>query len=296
MRKTKMNDSNKKEDSWIRKLPTIIVILAVLIFMIVAFSNHNQFKNWKSEKSELTEKVKQTGTQLDLLRAENGSLQDVTKKVEIMEQQAAEMTAAHQKLIEEKNITDSALSKLRQELRDLNGQVSATKTDVAELTKESETLNSANQRLRSEILNKKGVLDSIEFLQRQKPVLEQNIQDLKTRNDLAAKANIEQQAKHVTLQKKIKEGEVSIQAQNEGLTALSNELSELKETVKELSEQKEKLVMLEDQQKRLEYLEYLQLQKESMETSINNLLEKGRMLEEKNLKLQQKIRGHNTNF
>ena len=282
-----MNDSNKKEDSWIRKLPTIIVILAVLIFMIVAFSNHNQFKNWKSEKSELTEKVKQTGTQLDLLRAENGSLQDVTKKVEIMEQQAAEMTAAHEKLIEEKNITDSALSKLRQELRDLNGQVSATKNDVAELTKESETLNSANQRLRSGILNKKGVLDSIEFLQRQKPVLEQNIQDLKTRNDLAAKANIEQQAKHVTLQKKIKEGEVSIQAQNEGLTALSNELSELKETVKELSEQKEKLVMFEDQQKRLEYLEYLQLQKESMETSINNLLEKGRMLEEKNLKLQQ---------
>jgi chromosome segregation ATPase len=287
MRKTKMNDSNKKEDSWIRKLPTIIVILAVLIFMIVAFSNHNQFKNWKSEKSELTEKVKQTGTQLDLLRAENGSLQDVTKKVEIMEQQAAEMTAAHEKLIEEKNITDSVLSKLRQELRDLNGQVSATKTEVAELTKESETLNSANQGLRSEILNKKGVLDSIEFLQRQKPVLEQNIQDLKTRNDLAAKANIEQQAKHVTLQKKIKEGEVSIQAQNERLTALSNELSEFKETVKELSEQKENLVMLEDQQKRLEYLEYLQLQKESMETSINNLLEKGRMLEEKNLKLQQ---------
>lgn len=282
-----MNDSNKKEDSWIRKLPTIIVILAVLTFIIVAFSNHNQFKNWKSEKSELTEKVKQTGTQLDLLRAENGSLQDVTKKVEIMEQQAAEMTAAHEKLIEEKNITESALSKLRQELRDLNGQVSATKTEVAELTKESETLNSANQRLRSEILNKKGVLDSIEFLQRQKPVLEQNIQDLKTRNDLAAKANIEQQAKHVTLQKKIKEGEVSIQAQNERLTALSNELSELKETVKELSEQKENLVMLEDQQKRLEYLEYLQLQKESMETSINNLLEKGRMLEEKNLKLQQ---------
>ena len=282
-----MNDSDKKEDSWVRKLPTIIVILAVLTFIIVAFSNHNQFKNWKSEKSELTEKVKQTGTQLDLLRAENGSLQDVTKKVEIMEQQAAEMTAAHEKLIEEKNITESALSKLRQELRDLNGQVSATKTEVAELTKESETLNSANQRLRSEILNKKGVLDSIEFLQRQKPVLEQNIQDLKTRNDLAAKANIEQQAKHLTLQKKIKEGEVSIQAQNERLTALSNELSELKETVKELSEQKENLVMLEDQQKRLEYLEYLQLQKESMETSINNLLEKGRMLEEKNLKPQQ---------
>ena len=282
-----MNDSDKKEDSWIRKLPTIIVILAVLTFIIVAFSNHSQFKNWKSEKSELTEKVKQTGTQLDLLRAENGSLQDVTKKVEIMEQQAAEMTAAHEKLIEEKNITESALSKLRQELRDLNGQVSATKTEVAELTKESETLNSANQRLRSEILNKKGVLDSIEFLQRQKPILEQSIQDLKTRNDLVAKEVLEQQDKLETLQKKTKEGEVSIQAQNERHTALSNELSELKKTVKELSEQKEKLVMLEDQQKRLEYLEYLQLQKESMETSINNLLEKGRMLEEKNLKLQQ---------
>lgn len=282
-----MNDSNKKEDSWIRKLPTIIVILAVLIFMIVAFSNHNQFKNWKSEKSELTEKVKQTGTQLDLLRAENGSLQDVTKKVEIMEQQAAEMTAAHEKLIEEKNITDSALSKLRQELRDLNGQVSATKTDVAELMKESKTLNRSNLGIRGEILNKKGVLDSIEFLQRQKPILEQSIQDLKTRNDLVAKEVLEQQDKLETLQKKTKEGEVSIQAQNERLTALSNELSELKETVKELSEQKENLVMLEDQQKRLEYLEYLQLQKESMETSINNLLEKGRMLEEKNLKLQQ---------
>ena len=282
-----MNDSNKKEDSWIRKLPTIIVILAVLIFMIVAFSNHNQFKNWKSEKSELTEKVKQTGTQLDLLRAENGSLQDVTKKVEIMEQQAAEMTAAHEKLIEEKNITDSALSKLRQELRDLNGQVSATKTDVAELMKESKTLNRSNLGIRGEILNKKGVLDSIEFLQRQKPILEQSIQDLKTRNDLVAKEVLEQQDKLETLQKKTKEGEVSIQAQNERHTALSNELSELKKTVKELSEQKEKLAMLEDQKKRLEYLEYLQLQKESMEISINNLLEKGRMLEEKNLKLQQ---------
>ena len=282
-----MNDSDKKEDSWIRKLPTIIVILAVLIFIIVAFSNHYQYNNWKSEKSELTEKVKQTGTQLDLLRAENGSLQDVTKKVEIMEQQAAEMTAAHEKLIKEKKITDSTLAKLRLELRDLNGQVSATKTEVAELMKESGTLNSSNQRLRSEILNKKGVLDSIEFLQRQKPILEQSIQDLKTRNDLAAKGVLEQQAELETLQKKIKEGEVSIQAQNQRHTALSNELSELKETVKELSGQKENLVMLEDQQKRLEYLEYLQLQKESMEISINTLLEKAKMLEEKELKLQQ---------
>ena len=281
-----MNDSDTKEDSWIRKLPTIIVILALLTFMIVAFTNHYQYNNWKSEKSAFTEKVKQTGTQLDLLRAENGSLQDVTKKVEILEQQAAEMTAAHEKLIEEKNSTESTLAKLRLELRDLNEQVSATKTEVAELTKESGTLNSSNQGLRSEILNKKGVLDSIEFLQRQKPILEQSNQDLKTRNDLVAKANIEQQAELETLQKKIKEGEVSIQTQNERLTALSNELSELQETVKELSEQNENLVMLEDQQKRLEYLEYLQLQKESMETSINTLLDKAKMLEEK-LKLQQ---------
>ena len=282
-----MNDLEKKEDSWIRKLPTIIVILAVLIFMIIAFSDHNQSKNWKTEKSKLTEEVKQTGAKLDLLRAANGSLQDVTKKVEIMEQQAVEMTAAHEKLIKEKNITDSALSKLRLELRDLNGQVSASKTEVAGLMKESETLNSTNIRLRGEILNKKGVLDSIEFLQRQKSVLEQNIQDLKTRNDLAAKADLEQQAKLEALQKKIKEEEVSIQAQKERYTALSNELSELTETVKKLSEQKEKLTMLEDQQKRLEYLEYLQQQKVSMEISINELLEKGKMLEEKNLKLQQ---------
>ncbi|MBE9520848.1 MAG: hypothetical protein IME97_06935 [Proteobacteria bacterium] len=153
--------------------------------------------------------------------------------------------------------------------------------------KEIETLNSTNLRLRGEILNKKGVLDSIEFLQRQKPVLEQNIQDLKTRNDLAAKADLEQQAKLEALQKKIKQGEVSIQAQKERYTALSNELSDLTETVKKLSEQKDKLVMLEDQQKRLAYLEYLQQQKESMEISINELLEKGRLLEEKNLKLQQ---------
>jgi len=282
-----MNDQDKKEDSWVRKLPIIIVILAVLIFMIVAFTDHNQYKNWKTEKSKLTEEVKQAGAQLDLLRAANGSLQDVTKKVETMEQQAAELTAAHEKLIKEKNITDSALAKLRLELRDLNGQVSASRTEVAGLMKESDTLNSTNIRLRGEILNKKGVLDSIEFLQRQKPVLEQNIQDLKTRIDLAAKAALEQQAKLEALQKKIIEGEASIQAQKERYTALSNELSELTETVKKLSEQKDKLTMLDDQQKRLEYLEYLQQQKESMEISINELLEKAKMLEEKNLKLQQ---------
>ena len=282
-----MNELDKKEDSWIRKLPTIIVFLAVLTFIIVAFSNHNQNKNWKTEKSKLTEEIKQTGAELVRLRAANGSLQDVTKKVAILEQQAAELTAAHEKLIEEKNITDSALSRLRQELTDLNGQVAASRTEVAELIKESETLNNTNLRLRGEILNKKGVLDSIEFLQRQKPVLEQNIQDLKTRIDLAAKADLEQQARLEALQKKTKEGEASIQEQKERYAALSHELSELTEAVKKLSEQKEKLTMLEDQQKRFEYLEYLQQQKESMEISINELLEQAKILEEQNLKLQQ---------
>ncbi len=282
-----MNDLDKKEDSWIRKLPTIIVILAVLTFIIIAFSNHNQFKNWKTEKSELTENLKQAGAQLDLLKAANGSLQDVTNKVKIMEQQVAEMSTALEKLIEEKNIAGSALLRLRQELRDLNGRVSAGRNVVAELMKESETLNSTNERFRVDVLNKKGVLDSIGFLQQQKPILEQNIQDLKSRNDLAAEAGLEQQAKLEALQKKIKEGEVAIQAQNERRTALSKELSELTETVKKLSSQEEKLAMLDDHQKKLEYLEYLQQQKESMEISINNLLEKGRMLEEKNLKLQQ---------
>jgi len=282
-----MNELDKKEDSWIRKLPTIIVFLAVLTFIIVAFSNHNQNKNWKTEKSKLTEEIKQTGAELVRLRAANGSLQDVTKKVAILEQQAAELTAAHEKLIEEKNITDSALSRLRQELTDLNGQVAASRTEVAELIKESETLNNTNLRLRGEILNKKGVLDSIEFLQRQKPVLEQNIQDLKTRIDLAAKADLEQQARLEALQKKTKEGEASIQEQKERYAALCHELSELTEAVKKLSEQKEKLTMLEDQQKRFEYLEYLQQQKESMEISINELLEQAKILEEQNLKLQQ---------
>jgi len=282
-----MNELDKKEDSWIRKLPTIIVFLAVLTFIIVAFTNHKQYKNWKTEKSKLTEELKQTGAELDILRTANGSLQDVTKKVETMEQQIAELTAAHEKLLEEKNTTDAAVIKLRQELSDLNGQVSAGRTEVAGLLEESKTLNNTNQRLRGEILNKKGVLDSIGFLQRQKPVLEQNIQELKARNDLAAKANLEQQARLEALQKKIKEGEASLQAQNERYTALSNEVSELTETVKKLSEQKEKITMLADQQKRLEYLEYLQQQKESMEISINELLEQAKMLEEKNSKLQQ---------
>jgi hypothetical protein len=47
-----MNDQGKKEDSWVRKLPTIIVALSVLIFGIVVFTNHNQYKKWKAEQSE----------------------------------------------------------------------------------------------------------------------------------------------------------------------------------------------------------------------------------------------------
>jgi chromosome segregation ATPase len=282
-----MDDQGKKEDSWIRKLPKIIVGLLVLIFVIIVFSNHNQYKKWQAEQSELTGKVKQTAAKLDNLQEASGSLQDVTKKAETLKQQAANMAVALEKLIEEKNSTDSALSRLRKELRDLNGQVSAGRNKVAELTKESDTLQSTNQRLRGDIVNKKSVLDSIKFLQRQIPLLEQNIQDLKTRNDLAAKVGLEQQAKLEAFQNKIKEGEAAIKAQNERRTALNNELSELTETVKKLSAQKEDLAMLDDLQKKLEYLENLQQQKESMEILINNLLEKGKMLETENLKLQQ---------
>ena len=317
-----MNDQGKKEDFWVRKLPTIIVALSVLIFMIVAFSSHNQYKKWKAEQSDLTGKVKQTGAELDHLKEASGSLQDVTKKVETQKQQAASMTVALEKLIEEKNSTDSALSRLRQELsqanqqlKDLSEQVSASKNKVAELTKETDTLQrtialrnkdiektnekikaarsqqemllKTVQRLEGDIVNKKSVLGSIEFLQRQRPMLEQKIQDLKTRNDLAAKVGLEQQAKLDTLQNKIKEGAAALQAQNERRTALSKELAELTEAVEKLSSQKENLAMLGDQQKKLEYLENLQQQKESMEIAINNLLQRGKMLEAKNLKLQQ---------
>ena len=118
-------------------------------------------------------------------------------------------------------------------------------------------------------------------------MLEQNIEDLKTRNDLATKIWLEKQAKLEALQIKIKEGEVAIQAQNKSHTTLSNELSELTETVKKLSSQKENLAMLDDHQKKLEYLEYLQQQKDSLEISINSLLEVGKMMEAKNLKIQQ---------
>lgn len=289
-----MDDQDKKDDSWVSKLPKIIVALLVLIFVIVVFSNHNQYKKWKAEQSELTGKVKQTGEKLDHLQEASGSLQDVTKKVETLKQQAASMTVALEKLIEEKNSTDSALSRLRQEfsqanqqLKDLNEQGSAGKNKVAELTKESDILQRINQRFRGDIANKKSVLDSIEFLQRQRPMFEQNIQDLKTRYDLAAKAGLERQSRLEDLQNKIKEGAAAMHAQNERRTALSNELSELTEAIKKLSSQKENLAMLDDHQKKLEYLENLQQQKESMEISINSLLELGKMLEEKNLKLQQ---------
>jgi chromosome segregation ATPase len=283
-----MNDTDKKEDSWIHKLPKIIAFLVVLIFIIIVIRDHTQYKKWKEDQSNLTGKVKQTSEELALLRETNGSLQDITKKVGTLEQRAVDMTAAQKKLIEEKNKTEITLSKLRQDLKDLNGQVSNNRKEVTELMKKSKTLNNTNQELRDDILNKKNVLHSIGFLQRQIPVLEQNIQDLKTRQDSAAKAGLEQQAKLEALQNEIKEGEAAIQVQNERRAALTGELTELTETVKKLSTQKDKLENWDDYQKKLEYFEYLEQQKDTLETSINNLLEKGKKMEESNLNLQQK--------
>ena len=283
-----MNNTDKKEDSWIQKLPKIIAFLVVLIFIIIVIRDHTQYKKWKEDQSNLTGKVKQTSEELALLRETNGSLQDITKKVGTLEQRAVDMTAAQEKLIEEKNKTEITLSKLRQDLKDLNGQVSNNRKEVTELMKKSKTLNNTNQELRDDILNKKNVLHSIGFLQRQIPVLEQNIQDLKTRQDSAAKAGLEQQAKLEALQNEIKEGEAAIQVQNERRAALTGELTELTETVKKLSTQKDKLENWDDYQKKLEYFEYLEQQKTTLETSINNLLEKGKKMEESNLNLQQK--------
>jgi predicted nucleic acid-binding Zn-ribbon protein len=283
-----MNDTDKKEDSWIHKLPKIIAFLVVLIFIIIVIRDHTQYKKWKEDQSNLTGKVKQTSEELALLREANGSLQDITKKVGTLEQRAVDMTAAQKKLIEEKNKTEITLSKLRQDLKDLNGQVSNNRKEVTELMKKSKTLNNTNQELRDDILNKKNVLHSIGFLQRQIPVLEQNIQDLKTRQDSAAKTGLEQQAKLEALQDEIKEGEAAIQVQNERRAALTGELTELTETVKKLSTQKDKLENWDDYQKKLEYFEYLEQQKDTLETSINNLLEKGKKMEESNLDLQQK--------
>ena len=283
-----MNNTDKKEDSWIQKLPKIIAFLVVLIFIIIVIRDHTQYKKWKEDQSNLTGKVKQTSEELALLREANGSLQDITKKVGTLEQRAVDMTAAQEKLIEEKNKTEITLSKLRQDLKDLNGQVSNNRKEVTELMKKSTTLNNTNQELRNDILNKKNVLHSVGFLQRQLPVLDQNIQDLKTRQDSAAKAGLEQQAKLEALQNEIKEGEAAIQVQNERRTALTGELTELTETVKKLSTQKDKLENWDDYQKKLEYFEYLKQQKDTLETSINNLLEKGKKMEESNLNLQQK--------
>ena len=283
-----MNDTDKKEDSWIHKLPKIIAFLVVLIFIIIVIRDHTQYKKWKEDQSNLTGKVKQTSEELALLRETNGSLQDITKKVGTLEQRAVDMTAAQEKLIEEKNKTEITLSKLRQDLKDLNGQVSNNRKEVTELMKKSKTLNNTNQELRDDILNKKNVLHSIGFLQRQIPVLEQNIQDLKTHQDSAAKAGLEQQAKLEALQNEIKEGEAAIQVQNERRAALTGELTELTETVKKLSTQKDKLENWDDYQKKLEYFEYLEQQKDTLETSINILLEKGKKMEESNLNLQQK--------
>ena len=282
-----MTETDRKEESWIRKLPVFIVVLTVLIFIIIVIRDHNQYIKWEEDQTELTGKFKQTSEELVLLREAQGSLQEISEKVETLEQQAADLTTTLEKLVKEKNNTDSALSKQRQEMKNLNGQILTSKNQVAELTKERETINNTNQQLRDDILNKKNVLDSIEFLQRQKLTLEQNIQDLKKRHDLAEKEELVQQARIEDLQKKIKEGEAAIQAQNEQHAAMSSELSELTETLKKKSSQKEGLEIWDDHQRKLEYLEYLQQQKETLEITINNLLEMGQKLEEKNSRLQQ---------
>ena len=74
-----MNDTDRKEESWVRKLPKVIFALAVLIFIIIIFSNHNQFIKWKKNQAELSGKVQQTSEELALLREANGSLQQVTE-------------------------------------------------------------------------------------------------------------------------------------------------------------------------------------------------------------------------
>ena len=279
-----MSDTDRKEESWIRKLPKVVFALAVLIVIITIFSNHYQYIKWKKNQSELTGNLQQTGKELALLREANGSLQEVTEKVEALRQQAAEAAAVLEKLNEERGNIESALTTLRQELKVLDEQVAAGKNKMAELTEEAGSLEAANQRLRDDIVNKKNVLDSMAFLQRQKPELEKSIEELKTRNDLVAKEVLEKQAALEALQAGIKEGEAAIQTQSEQRKSLSNELSALTDTVQELSSQKEKLAMLDDQRKKLEYLEYLRLQKEALEISINSLLERGRKLEEEGAK------------
>ena len=281
-----MSDTDRKEESWVGKLPKVIIALAVLIFIITIFNDHNQYVKWKKNRSELTEKVQHTGEELALLRKANGSLQEVREKVETLRQQAAETTSALEKLNEEKSKTETALTVLRKKHKDLDEQVAVAKNKVTELTKEADTLKATNQRLRDDVVNKKNVLESIAFLQRQKPSLEQSIQELKTRNDLAAKAVLEQQARLEALQDRIKEEKAVIQKQSQQREALSSELSGLTEAVKKLSSQKENMELLDDQRKKQEYLESLRLQKEALEISINNLLEKGKKLEDESTKLQ----------
>ena len=291
-REDKMDDIDRKAESWIRKLPKIIIFLAVLIFIIIVIRDYNQSEKWKEDQGDLTAKIKQTSEELAILREANGSLDDVRKKIESLKQRADGLNAELDKLTHEKNTTDVTLAKLRQELNELNGQVSAGRNKVAELTEKHETLKTTNQQLRNDIVNKKSVLESIVFLQRQKPILEQNIQDLKVSYELAANEEAAQQNRLEVLQKKIQAGETDIQAQNERLNALNGELTKLAEAVKTLSQQKERLELWDDSQKKLEYLDYLQQQKESLEMSINNLLERGKKLEQENSKLQQNTPVH----
>jgi chromosome segregation ATPase len=166
-------------------------------------------------------------------------------------------------------------------------QIATGKNKVEELTKEADNLKNNNQRLRNDIVNKKNVLESMVFLQRQKSSLEQSIKELKISNELAANSVLELEARLEALNTRIKEEQAALQTHREQRKTLSIELSELTEAVKELSSKKEKLAILDDHRKRLEYLESLQLQKEALEKSINNLLEKGRKLEEEGTKLQE---------
>ena len=136
-----MTETDRKEESWIRKLPVFIVVLTVLIFIIIVIRDHNQYIKWEEDQTELTGKFKQTSEELVLLREAQGSLQEISEKVETLEQQAADLTTTLEKLVKEKNNTDSALSKQRQEMKNLNGQILTSKNQVAELTKERETIN-----------------------------------------------------------------------------------------------------------------------------------------------------------
>ena len=282
-----MSDKERKDESWIRKLPTIIIVLAVLTFIIIVFRDHKQYIKWEENQTELTGRFEQTSEELAQLQKAQGSLQEVTAKAESLEQKVSDLTATLEKLHADKSGTETTITRLRQELDDMNGRILSSRNELTELTKETEAISNTNQQLRIDIFNKERVLDSVEFLQRQKPALEQNIQDLKKRTDLAVKEELEQQSRLAALQNEIKEAEAAIQTQMDQRATLNKELSELQESVTRLSSQKEKLEILADHQQKVEYLKYLQKQKESLEMTINDLLERGKELEEKNLQLQQ---------